>query len=120
MQNQLQMATMIILDWIAWGVARGQAGGALFERFREAWRATLGPPLRALHEPVDRWLGSLPIWVAVVCAVGLYVVALIWTWCLPREFVFRGAPDMGRWRDLRLWATVVILPYIAIYLWLGR
>ena len=83
-------------------------------------RRRLGPPLKALHEPVDAWLAGLPMWVAVAAAVGLYGIALIWVWTLSSSFVFRGAPDHRRWRDLRIWATVVVLPYVALYLWLGR
>ena len=80
----------------------------------------LGAPLKALHEPIDRWLGSLPMSVAMACAIGLYLIAVIWVWGLKREFVFRGAPSEARRFDLRIWATIVVIPYVAIYLWLGR
>ncbi len=83
-------------------------------------RETFGPPLKALHEPIDVWLGSLPMSVAMACALGLYAVAVIWVWTLRKEFVFRGAPDQKPWRDLRIWATLVTIPYVIIYLWLGR
>ena len=83
-------------------------------------RENFGPPLKALHEPIDAWLGSLPMSVAMICAIGLYVVAVIWVWTIPREFVFRGAPDQKPWRDLRVWATLLTVPYVIIYLWLGR
>jgi len=86
-----------------------------------AWlRDTLGPPLKSLNEPIDQWLGSLPMSVAVACAVGLFVVAGIWVWTLRTDFIFRGAPDRKWWRDLRIWATIVLVPYIAVYLLLGR
>ena len=78
-----------------------------------------GPPLKAIHVPIDEWLGGLPMTVALACAVGLYILALIWVWRLSRDFVFRGAPDQNGWRDLRVWATIVTIPYIAIYLVLG-
>jgi hypothetical protein len=90
------------------------------EALKQALRQSLGPPLKAFHAPIDEWLGRLPMSVAMVCAVGLYVVALVWVWGLRREFVFRGAPDDQWWRDLRIWATAVVIPYIAIYLLLGR
>jgi hypothetical protein len=96
------------------------ADASLWQRFQSGLRETVGPTLKALQQPVDDWLGGLPMWIAVACAVGLYVVALFWTWALSRDFVYRGAPDQKRWRDLRIWATLVILPYIAVYLWLGR
>ena len=90
------------------------------DQLQEWLRSTVGPPLKRLHEPVDLWLGGLPMWVAVACVVGLYAVAVIWVWTLRREFVFRGAPDQAWWRDLRLWATLIVIPYVAIYLVLGR
>ena len=103
------------------------ATGALIEKLEtplekldEFLRTTFGPPLKALHEPIDAWLGSLSMTVAMVCAIGLYLIAIAWVWTLPREFVFRGAVDQDRWRDLRIWATLVVLPYVVIYLWLGR
>lgn len=89
-------------------------------RLRTTLRLRLGPALKAWHGPLDRWLASLPMSVAVACAVGLYAAAVIWVWTLRREFVFRGAPDQHWWRDLRIWATLVVMPYIAIYLILGR
>jgi len=87
---------------------------------RQWIRDTLGPPLKSLHEPIDHWLSSLPMSVAMACAVSLFVLAGIWVWTLRADFIFRGAPDRRRWRDLRIWSMVVLLPYIAIYLLLGR
>ncbi len=80
----------------------------------------LGPPLHTLHHPIDVWLGQVPMWVAMVCCMGLFAAAVLWVWTLKRSFIFRGAPDQAWWRDLRIWATVVVLPYILIYLLLGR
>lgn len=90
------------------------------ERIDDFLRTTFGPPLKALHEPIDAWLGSLPMSVAMACALGLYAVAIIWVWTLKKKFVFRGAPDQKSWRDLRIWATLVTIPYVIIYLLLGR
>lgn len=83
-------------------------------------RDKLVPELKALHHPIDLWLGELPMWVAVACVLGLYGAAIAWVWTLRREFVFRGAPDQRWWRDLRLWATAIVMPYVAVYLLLGR
>ena len=93
---------------------------ALLEKVDFFLKATFGPPLKALHAPIDRWLGSLPMSVAMACALGLYVIAVIWVWRLKKEFVFRGAPDQNKWRDLRIWATLVVIPYVAVYILFGR
>ena len=82
-------------------------------------RQALGPPIKALHQPIDDWLGSLPMSTALACAIGLFVVAGIWVWTLRTEFIFRGAPGRRWWCDLRIWATLVLLPYIGIYLLFG-
>jgi len=87
--------------------------------FGDSLRNTLGPSIKAMHEPIDIWLGSLPMSVAMACTIGLYVAAGIWIWTLKKEFVFRGAPSRKWWYDLRLWATVILLPYIAVYVLLG-
>ena len=92
----------------------------LLERIDAFLRAIFGPPLKALHTPIDNWLGSLPMSVAMACTLGLYAIAVIWVWGLRKEFVFRGAPDMKKWRNLRIWATLVVIPYVAVYILFGR
>ena len=81
-------------------------------------------PLKKFHEPIDSWLGSLPMSVAMSCAIGLYLIAAIWVWRLNRSFIFRGAPSGdGNYQaryDLRIWATLVMIPYVVIYIILGR
>ncbi|MCA9216054.1 MAG: hypothetical protein KDB27_23465 [Planctomycetales bacterium] len=83
-------------------------------------KATIGPPLRAFHAPIDNMLGSLPMSVAMACVLGLYAIAVIWVWRLKKEFVFRGAPSESRIYDLRIWATLVVVPYVVVYVLLGR
>ena len=91
-----------------------------YAEFSDWFRGELGPPLKSVQKPIDDWLGTAPMSVAMACAVGLFVVALIWTWALNRDFIFRGAPDDAWWRDLRIWATLVVIPYVTVYLLLGR
>ncbi len=61
-------------------------------------------------------LAELPLWwgkvVAVICFVGI----AIWAWLRPRSFIFEDAPDNNRWRDLRVWASVLMGIQIVIYL----
>ena len=46
---------------------------------------------------------------------GAYVTALA-PLALPKDFIYLGSPDRSRVRDLRLWALIIMLPYILIYL----
>lgn len=78
--------------------------------------APLGRFLAKLHNPIDNFFDALPLWVGTVAAVSLFIIAGIWVWSLRKAFIYRGAPDMARWRDLRIWATLLLVPYIAVYL----
>ena len=97
------------------------AGDATWtDRIQQWFRDRVGGLIKGFHEPIDNWLGQLPMSVALGCAIALYAIALTWVWSLRREFVFRGSPDQKPWRDLRIWATIVVIPYVAVYLLLGR
>ena len=62
---------------------------------------------------------------ALLAAIPLAAARWVWSafsspsrsasFLLPREFVFRGAPDQRWYRDLRWWAIAATLPYVVIY-----
>jgi hypothetical protein len=114
--DMLLIAAVVLFGLMAMYVAF-QYG---WEAFKTDLRAALGPPLKRLYQPLDRLFDSLPMWVAQASAIGLFVAAAIFAWCLPRRYVYLGAPDQARWRDLRIWATLVLVPYMLIYWILGR
>ncbi len=89
-------------------------------RLSEWLRTSVAPPLKGIQQPIDEWLGGVSMSVAMACCLGLFIVALIWVWFLKRDFVFRGAPDQAWWRDLRVWATGVVIPYVVVYYLFGR
>lgn len=71
-----------------------------------------------LHDIVDRPLRAIPLaWARVIVAAFL-ASAGIWALTLKRDYVYLGAPDQARWRDLRLWAVCFLVPFIVVYLWL--
>jgi cytosine/uracil/thiamine/allantoin permease len=61
------------------------------------------------------FIHQLPLWSAKVGAVLLFLIVLTVTWLIPKSFIYSGAPDMKRWRDLRVWATLLILLQFLIY-----
>lgn len=81
-------------------------------------RETLGPPLRAWHEPLDQWLDRLPADTGRYCAMILFASAAIWSLSLKRDYVLLGAPSRAWWRDLRIWAVLALVPYFCVYWWL--
>ena len=65
---------------------------------------------------VNDWLGSISlVWGKVVAVIAFAGIA-VWAWRRPRSFIFQGSPDSRRWRDLRLWASILIAVQIVIYL----
>ncbi len=69
---------------------------------------------------LSEWLARLPLWVAQICVLTLFVAAGAWALMLPREFIYLDAPDRARWRDLRIWAVLFLVPYVTLYVVLGR
>jgi Mn2+/Fe2+ NRAMP family transporter len=85
---------------------------AWFQGFGNAVTTLLKPAF----SPLDTWLASIPMSWARGTAALFFAATAIWACTLKREYVFQGAPDTKRWRDLRLWAIVVLIPYVIIYL----
>jgi hypothetical protein len=65
---------------------------------------------------MGEWLAGLSLAWGKVIAVIFFVGIAIWAWRRPRSFIFQGAPDSHRWRDLRLWASILMAVQIVIYL----
>jgi len=62
------------------------------------------------------WLSNIPLFWGKIFAILGFVGMLIWAWVRPRSFIFQGAPDDSRWRDLRIWASLFMGIQIVIYL----
>ncbi|MDP6538239.1 MAG: hypothetical protein QF410_01705 [Planctomycetota bacterium] len=64
---------------------------------------------------LDAWLTAQPPWVWHLAAVSLLVLGSAWVVFVPERVVYADAPDRRRWRDLRLWALVIVVPYVLLY-----
>ena len=58
---------------------------------------------------------NFPIGLVTVVAMALFASMGIACWTLGREQSFMDAPDQNRWRDLRLWATLIVVAQLALY-----
>ncbi len=47
--------------------------------------------------------------------LGLFLALAIVVMALPRSVVYRGASSRARWRDLRLWALLLIAVHAYVY-----
>ena len=88
-----------------------------WDAFANFMQTNVAPSLRALHVPLDAWIDGLPWWTPKACALTLFILAGLWAMTLKRSYIYLGAPDQAAWRDLRIWAVLVLVPYILIYLW---
>lgn len=62
------------------------------------------------------WLTNLSLGWGKVVAVVAFVGIAVWAWKRPRSFIYQEAPDQSRWRDLRIWASILMVTQILIYL----
>ncbi len=61
-------------------------------------------------------LSQIPIvWVKVIIVV-IFLGLVIWMWLTPKEYIFKSSPDNKKWRDLRIWGTLIIIFQTIIYL----
>tara|TARA_Y100001934_G_C12236595_1_gene718100 strand:+ start:65 stop:334 length:270 start_codon:yes stop_codon:yes gene_type:complete len=72
----------------------------------------LKPSVDVFHAVIDPLPPS--VWRFSICAY--LVLGTIWALVLSRDYVLLGSPDRARWRDLRLWVPVLLVPYLLIYL----
>ncbi len=57
----------------------------------------------------------LPLeWANYLSMIG-FVFLLFLVWLIPRKVVYDDAPDQSLWRDIRLWATLLITFQLLIY-----
>lgn len=58
---------------------------------------------------------DLPVaWANYLSILGFLALGVL-VWCIPRNLIYQGAPDTARWRDYRIWATVLIVIQLALY-----
>ena len=53
-------------------------------------------------------------WANYLSILG-FLLLLILVWVIPRRIIYSEAPDQARWRDFRIWATVLILIQATLY-----
>jgi hypothetical protein len=64
---------------------------------------------------MSEWLEGIPLFWGKVFAVIFFVGMIVWAWFRPRKYIYEDSPDDKRWRDLRIWATVLLSIQVALY-----
>jgi len=62
------------------------------------------------------WLTGLPLWWGKVIAAVFFFGIAVWAWRRPRSYIYSEAPDNHPWRDLRVWASVLMAIQFLLYL----
>ena len=48
--------------------------------------------------------------------ISFFMIIFIFELYQRRDYVYQGAPDQARWRDLRIWAGLILIAQSALYL----
>lgn len=62
------------------------------------------------------FLGQIPLFYAKIITGFLYLLLVVWVLRSPKSFILRAAPTKRKWRDLRLWAILLITIQIFLYI----
>jgi hypothetical protein len=65
---------------------------------------------------MTEWLQGIPLVWGKIMAAAFFVGMIVWAWLRPRSYIFAAAPDQKKWRDLRIWATVLLGIQIVLYI----
>ena len=58
---------------------------------------------------------ELHLWMAYALTVIIFAVLLVLAWSVPKASILSDAPDTSAWRDLRVWASALIVLELLIY-----
>ena len=74
--------------------------------------------MQALRYVLDfQWAHGLSTGVAQILFIASFVGVAIFALLQSRAYVYRGAPDERIWRDLRVWAVLVMALATGLYLY---
>lgn len=65
---------------------------------------------------MTEWLIGIPLFWGKVFATLFFVGMAIWAWYRPRSYIYKDSPDKNRWRDLRIWAMVLLGIQVVLYI----
>ncbi len=86
--------------------------------FLDGLGKTFDPIIRPVFKPITSFLERTYQPWAKICALGLFIGAMIWVWVgMPKEYVNLGRKKKTVWTDLRFWTIISMLPHVIVYLY---
>lgn len=59
---------------------------------------------------------DLPVaWANYISIAGFLFLAIL-VWAVPKELIYAEAADQAKWRDIRIWASILIVAQLILYL----
>ena len=59
---------------------------------------------------------DLPVvWANYISIAGFVFLGLL-VWAIPKQLIYADASDQAKWRDIRVWATVLIAFQVVLYM----
>ena len=78
------------------------------------------PVLQPFFDPINNFLGRYYMPWATICALDLFIGAMVWVFTLRKEYVNVDAPRKGFLYDLRVWTIISMLPHVLVYLYFSK
>jgi len=66
---------------------------------------------------IENTLLLIPYWGIKSIIIGFFLILAATPFFFPKEYIFKGAEDTKRWRDLRYWALAAAVSEIIVYLY---
>jgi hypothetical protein len=88
--------------------------------FTKTVTKVFGPILQPIFSPINNFLASHYTPWATICALSLFIGAMIWAFTLRREYVNVDAPSKSFLYDLRFWTVLSMLPHVLVYLYFAK
>lgn len=89
----------------------------LINRFSSGISSVFSGPMQTIFHPINNLFNPIPEFMWQICAVALFVGAMVLIMSLRKQYVNVDQPHDSIWFDLRLWTVVSMLPHVFIYLW---
>ena len=86
-----------------------------FDAFKERLGEWVRPILTPLFDVLELPFEVLPLEAGRWCALGLFIICTLWVLTLKADYIYQGALDRAKWRDLRVWTVLFMIPYVYIY-----
>ena len=59
---------------------------------------------------------DLPVTWANYISIGGFLFLGVLVWAIPKQLIYADASDQAKWRDIRVWATVLIVFQVTLYM----